>query len=263
MRCPRLLLAAVAASLAFAAPADAQVRPGNQTFVDGAQCTANFLFTDATTGKTFVGSAAHCAADGESTDTNGCEAPLKPLGTRVEIDGAQDPATLAYSSWNAMQANGETDDAACQYNDFALYELSARDAANADPNVPEFGGPQGVGTSASGEDVYTYGNSGLRGGVTLLSPKRGTTVERDPSGWTYTVYTVTPGIPGDSGSGFLNADGAAMGVVSTIALAPLPASNGVTDLGLAMEYARANGVPGLALVNGTEPFTPRVIGPVQ
>ena len=42
-------------------------------------------------------------------------------------------------------------------------------------------------------------------------------------GWSRTVYTVTPGIPGDSGSGFLNASGQAIGTLSTVAIAPLAA----------------------------------------
>ncbi len=68
------------------------------------------------------------------------------------------------------------------------------------------------------------------------------------------MLTVTPGVPGDSGSGFLDADGAAIGTLSTLALLPLPGSNGVGDLGRELDYARAHGLPGLELVPGTEPF---------
>ena len=42
-------------------------------------------------------------------------------------------------------------------------------------------------------------------------------------GWSHPLYTVTPGIPGDSGSAFLSADGKAIGTLSTLGLAPLPA----------------------------------------
>src|SRR4051812_49983988 len=38
--------------------------------------------------------------------------------------------------------------------------------------------------------------------------------------------TTTPGIPGDSGSAFIDKRGRAFGVLSTLALAPIPASNG-------------------------------------
>jgi hypothetical protein len=54
----------------------------------------------------------------------------------------------------------------------------------------------------------------------------------------------------------LNASGQALGVLSTVALAPLTGSNGVGDLGRELAYARAHGFPGLALANGTEPFDP-------
>ena len=42
-------------------------------------------------------------------------------------------------------------------------------------------------------------------------------------GWNHDVFTVTPGIPGDSGSGYMDADGNALGVVSTVEVAPFPA----------------------------------------
>ena len=69
---------------------------------------------------------------------------------------------------------------------------------------------------------------------------------------------MTPGIPGDSGSGFLDADGKALGVLSTVAIAPLAGSNGVGDLAKELAFAQAHsGIAGLALVPGTEPFIAR------
>ena len=87
-----------------------------------------------------------------------------------------------------------------------------------------------------------------------FSPKRGVSVGDTGGGWSTTVYTVTPGIPGDSGSGFLDASGKAFGVLSTVALAPLALSNGVGNLPREVAYARTHGVAGLALVPGTQPF---------
>jgi S1-C subfamily serine protease len=69
------------------------------------------------------------------------------------------------------------------------------------------------------------------------------------------VYTATPGIPGDSGSAFLNADGKALGVLSTVAIAPLAGSNGVGDVAKELAYANSAGGFGVTLANGTEPFT--------
>jgi hypothetical protein len=161
---------------------------------------------------------------------------------------------MAYNSWITMQGAGEADDETCQYNDLALIKLDPADAAKVNPSIPKWGGPTGVGTAPALDDVYSYGNSSLRGGVTQLSPKRGKVVEVTPGGWSYTLYTLTPGIPGDSGSAFLNANGQALGVLSTVALAPLVASNGVGDIGKEIAYARAHGFSDLTLVDGTEPF---------
>jgi hypothetical protein len=237
------------------APADeATIHPGVQTHSPSGQCTANFIFTNGA--DVLIGQAAHCTGNSAATSTDGCEqdpAPL-PLGTEVEIDGASRPGTLVYSSWNAMLAGDESDEATCAFNDFALVRIDPADVDRVNPSVPAWGGPVGSGTTAVGEQVYTYGNSSLRGGVTELSPKTGTTVGVDPSGWSYDVYTASPGIPGDSGSAVLNEDGAGLGILVTVQIAPLAGSNGITDLAKAIAYARGHGLSGLTLVDGTEPF---------
>ena len=250
------------------APADtAQIHPGVQMYTDGAQCTGNFVFTD-TSGTTYVGYAAHCAGTGEATDTNGCDAGSLPLGTRVDfVEGGSLLAegtrvgggTLVYSSWLAMQQRGETDENACAYNDFALVKVDAADVAEVNPSIPFWGGPVALNTTgtAAGDTVYSYGNSSLRGGIEALSPKQGTSLGTEGEGWSHPVYTVTPGVPGDSGSAFLDAEGNALGTLSTLAIAPLAGSNGVGDLAHELSYAQAtSGIAGLRLVPGTEPFSP-------
>ena len=99
--------------------------------------------------------------------------------------------------------------------------------------------------------MWTYGNSSLRGGVAPLSPHTGVSLGDDAAdgGWSHPLYTVTPGIPGDSGSGFLSAGGKAVGTLSTLGLAPLPASNNIGDLAKELAFAQANsGISGLTLV---------------
>ena len=89
-------------------------------------------------------------------------------------------------------------------------------------------------------------------------------VATEGGGWSRTVYTVTPGIPGDSGSGFLNASGQAIGTLSTVAIAPTPLSNGVGDLSRELAYARAHSsFTGVQLVAGTEPFNGNLLGAIQ
>jgi hypothetical protein len=257
-----LAIAALAPSVAGAwAPAgSATIKPGNMTFTGGAQCTSNFVFQDG--GGVYLGQAAHCSGTGAATETNGCDSASLPIGTPVEIDGASQNGTLVYNSWIAMQAAGETDPDACAYNDFALVRINPADVANVNPSVPGFGGPTGLGSSAAmlGDTVFTYGNSSLRGGVTKLSPKQGIVIQSQGNGWSRDVYTVTPGIPGDSGSGFLDGSGRAIGVLSTVQLAPLAGSNGVGDLRHELDYMRAHSsFGGVNLVNGTEPFNGNLV----
>ena len=247
---------------AWAPASSATIRPGVQTYTQGAQCTANFIFQNA--GDVYIGQAAHCAGTGAATETDGCLAKSLPLGTPVEITGASRPGVLAYSSWLTMQSNGESDADTCAFNDFALVRIDPADVSRVNPSVPGYGGPTGVGEPGStGADVFSFGNSSLRFGVRQLSPKQGKLVLSEPSGWSHTVYTVTPGVPGDSGSGFLSSTGAAFGTLSTVAIAPLPASNGVSDLSLELGYARANSsLTGVSLVPGTQPFRGDTVGTI-
>lgn len=236
------------------APADeATITPGVQLVSDSGQCTANFIFTAGSS--VLIGSAAHCTGRGAATDTNGCDAGSLDVGTPVEIEGADHPGHLAYSSWLTMQDRDETDADACAFNDFALIEIDARDHDKVNPSIPFWGGPVALGgTSSFGEQVYSYGNSGLRLGLDSLKPKTGTSLGQSGGGWTHSVYTATPGIPGDSGSAFLDSQGRAMGTLSTLQLLPLAGSNGVGDLALELDYANRFGGVGATLVAGTEPF---------
>ena len=254
-------LAVPSAASAWAPAATATIHPGVQTYTEGAQCTSNFVFQDGS--GVYLGQAAHCAGTGGQTETDGCASGSLPTGAAVEVKGASRPGTLVYSSWLTMQAKGEADPDTCAYNDLALVELNPADVGKVNPSVPGFGGPTGVGAAGDlGSTVYSYGNSELRGGVTKLSPKQGIVVQNEGGGWSHIVVTVTPGIPGDSGSGFMNESGQAIGVLSTLQLAPLAGTNGVGDLGKELAYAQAHGFPGLQLVPGTQPFNPSLVGAI-
>ncbi|MFT4263737.1 MAG: hypothetical protein QM572_10175 [Nocardioides sp.] len=252
------------------APADtATITPGVQMYTAGAQCTANFVFTNAA-GGVYVGYAAHCAGTGSSTDTDGCATDSLPLGTEVTFNEGGSllsegtvlgHGTLAYSSWLTEKTLGTTDANTCAYNDLALVKVAAADVGKVNPSVPFWGGPTGIDTNgtATGDRVYTYGNSSLRAGIAALSPHTGISLGDDSAdgGWTHPLYTVTPGVPGDSGSGFLSADGTAIGTLSTLGLAPLPASNNIGDLAKELAFAQAHsGISGLELALGTEAFSP-------
>ncbi len=252
------------------APADtALIHPGTMMYTDGAQCTGNFVFTDGA-GNVYLGYAAHCAGKGEATDTNGCEQDSVPLGTRVTFTNDGNLAsegtpvghgTLAYSSWITENQIGTTDANTCAYNDFALVKVDAADVSKVNPSIPFWGGPTGIDTDGTkaGDRVWTYGNSSLRAGVEPLSPHTGISLgdAAADGGWSHPLYTVTPGVPGDSGSAFVSAGGKAIGTLSTLGLAPLPASNNIGDLAKELAFAQQHsGISGLKLENGTEPFNP-------
>jgi hypothetical protein len=250
------------------APVDrATIRPGVQMYTKGAQCTGNFVFTDRR-GRVYVGYAAHCAGTGAATETDGCRAKSLPLGTRVRFAEGGSPAgdgttvgygRLAYSSWRTMRRLGTRNQNACVHNDFALVRVAKAHHRKVNPSVPFWGGPVGLDVDGTlvGEEVYSFGGSSLRAGAAVLAPKQGSGLGTTGGGWGHLVYALTPGVPGDSGSAFLDSDGKAVGTLSTLTLAPLAASNGVSDMRRQLRFAqRHSGIAGLRLVRGTERFSP-------
>jgi hypothetical protein len=249
-----------AVASAWAPAGQATIHPGVQVFTQGAQCTANFVFSDGS--NVYLGQAAHCSGTGGNTATNGCTSGSLPVGTPVDVTGASRPGTMVYNSWLTMQASGEANADTCAFNDLALIQIDPADVGKVNPSVPGFGGPTGVGTvSGTGETVYSYGNSELRGGVTKLSPKQGLLVQNQGNGWSHNVLTVSPGIPGDSGSGFMNGSGQAIGILSTLQVAPLAGSNGVGDISNEIAYMHGK-FPNVNLVPGTEPFNANLVSAI-
>jgi hypothetical protein len=267
VRSPRLVLAVlvvacVAALLpgasATAAPSKGAIQPGVRTYTDGAQCTANFVFVDRRTQARYLGQSAHCASnESDSTATNGCAARSLPLGTPVRIEGATKPGRLVYSSWETMGRVRERDRDACAFNDFALVLIDPADHRRVNPTVPVFGGPTGLAPySHRGDRHFSYGNSSLRP-VNTLDAKRGTSQGTTNRGWATRITTTTsPGIPGDSGSGFLDSRGRAVGVLSTLNLFPGPGSNTLVNLAKAIEYAERHSDLRLHLPTGWNRFSP-------
>jgi hypothetical protein len=249
---------ALVGSPAHAAPAPgAAITPGVRMIspVDErvtSSCTAAFVF--AGDDATYLGYAAHCAGASESMGLSGCDEPTLPLGTDVTIvgnDGSRASGRLAYTSWGTMQQRGESDPARCLHNDFALVELDPADVARVDPTVPVFGGPTGLDAdgTAFGEPVFSYQPQ-----IGPAAVKQGRSLGTSGGGLAHRVETRPPGRPGDSGSGYLDGDGRAFGVLSTL-FTDGTATNGVTDLAHALDYANTyGGIGRIALVPGREPF---------
>jgi hypothetical protein len=249
--------APAAAPARWAQPAAATIHPGVQLFTNGAQCTANFIFTDGA--RVFIGQAAACANASTPGGAEGdCSSPSLPLGTPVTIAGATRSGRLVYSSWISMQLGHEKDPNACAYNDLALVEVDAADAGSVNPSIPAWGGPTGVNTTGTAfrDDVYAYGNSELALGVGALGPRKGLSLGDTGAGWSHRLVTLVPGMPGDPGSAVLDGHGRALGVLSTVDVTPVPGSNGVGDLARELGYLRSHSrFKGLQLAMGTQPFT--------
>ncbi len=245
----------------------AKIKPGVQMLTDGAQCTANFVFKDGV-GRVYVGYAAHCAATGSSSDTDGCTTRSLPLGTKVQFGTGGNlfsagkivgTGTLAYSSWRTMQLRGSKDPARCAYNDFALVRVDPASVSKVNPTVPFWGGPNTIASTqlAPGAALYTVGNSSLRSGNAAATT--GSVLRVVGAGMAYDIRTSSPGIPGDSGSGFMDARGRAAGVLSTISvgISLTPVTNTIGNLYRELRYAQLySGIKGLVLVKGTRPFSP-------
>jgi hypothetical protein len=243
-----------AATPSWAPASTATIHPGTQTYTRGAQCTANFVYVDGV--HVYLGQAAHCSSTGGGSDTNGCTVTSLPLGTQVNVIGAQHPAVLVYNSWLTMQSLGEKEPDTCAYNDLALLQLDPGDVGSVNPSVPVWGGPVGLNTvgTASGDPVYFYGHSSLLLGASQLSPRQGQSRGDTGNGWSHVVLALPPGVPGDSGSGFLDQRGSALGVLSTIDVGT-DLSNGVGDLSRELAYLHTHtGFTRVQLAPGTEPF---------
>jgi len=263
-RAAATLAASLVAAVGFAATASAtptwapastaSIHPGVQTDNNGAECTSNFVFYD--NAHVYLGQAAHCTGEGGQTETDGCSSNSLPIGTRIGIGGATVQGTLVYNSWIAMRQYREQSQNACQFNDFALIRINDADAGRVNPTIPFWGGPTGLNTTGTklGDTVLTYGNSKLHLGIEPLNPRQGLSLGDSAGGWTHTVLTIIPGIPGDSGSAFMDRGGNALGVLSTLNILPLPGTNGVGDLNHELDYMRSHGGPQVTLARGTAPF---------
>ncbi|KRA38214.1 MULTISPECIES: hypothetical protein [unclassified Nocardioides] len=243
----------------------ATVTPGIQTLTGRAQCTTNFVFTDAA-GNVYLGQAAHCAS-ASGDEINGCKARSKPLGTRVTFnlhgtsyDAGKQLAKgrLAYSSWHAMREAGEKDPNTCRFNDFALIRLNPRYHDLVNPSMPHWGGPDGL--SEGGlyilDRAYGFGRSSLRRDNSPASRQAAQTMADQPEteGWAHVIIAPSPGIPGDSGSGYVDEHGQALGTLSTLSIGSI-LYNVLGDLMRELEYAREHsGIRDLRLELGTVAF---------
>jgi hypothetical protein len=185
-----------------------------QTYTEVRQCTANFVFTDGL--DTFIGQAAHCSGTGAANETDGCLAKSLPLGTKVEIDGATQPGTMVYNSWLTMQAVGEKDQNACDYNDFAPHQGGPGRREPVSPAIPSSAARRASTPRRALRRERLLLRQQLAAPGHLAAVAEG---GRQPGH--HRRWLDPPGLhgdprrPGDSGSAFVDAQGRALGVLST------------------------------------------------
>lgn len=244
-------VAAGAATPDWAPAASATIRPGAATLTDHAICTANFVFNDSA-GNVYLGQAAHCSSNNDGGSLDGCVNDSLPLGTPVRVAGATRPGTLAYNSWIAMDQRKETDFNQCQYNDFALVKLDPADYGLVNPSLRFSGGPTGVVQNVVDDSrVFGFGNN-LSDTANQPHAKSGKSLRQGGGGLAHVVQLRPPGIFGDSGSGLVDEQGRAFGVLSTYS--PRRQLNGAGNLSRMLDYMRGSGFPDVTMANGTEPF---------
>lgn len=227
-------------------PGNASIRPGVQVSSPTGTCTTNFVFRTPSNSSLMLGTAAHCFAENVGTNADGCDEEVSPLepGTEASIEGASEPGILLYSSWFSMQKTNETNEAACQYNDFALVLIPDAEREEVSPALLGYGGPTDLaeaGSATTGDKVLWYGSSSYRQGMEELQANEGYVLSSNP--WSAVMYGAPPGVPGDSGSAVTLGSGQALGILNTVRVTPEPGSNGITLLEPALEYALGMNVP--------------------
>ena len=157
-----------------------------------------------------------------------------------------------------MQSKGETDADTCAYNDLALVKVDPADVGSVNPSIPFWGGPTGVhsGGTAAGDTVSQLRQLRAARRHHPAQPEAGQQPRRRRQRLEPHRLHRDARHPRRLGvSAFLDASGKALGVLSTVAIAPLAGSNGVGDVGKELAYANSTGGLGVTLAQGTEAFT--------
>lgn len=196
----------------------AAIRPG--VSIAGG-CTANFVFSSPDNRTLYIGTASHCVGGQDINDT-------------VSIEGGHS-GTLVYCSWmhteNEDGCPQSDDGLIVNNNDFALVRIDDEDRGEVHPALLHWGGPTAVaGAPSLGDKTLSYGDSK----PDPLQPIEGYVILSDST--SFTMYAAAPGIPGDSGSPVIAADGSALGVLIGLGLTPLPGSNLVSNLQNALDF---------------------------
>lgn len=233
-------------------PANATVRPGVNTVAGGAGCTTNFIFKARNNDTYYIGSASHCV---QKVGLGGPVTVKTIKGTDAFV------GTVAFDSFTAL--GYDMPDGAVSSDtpafDFALIEIPADKLDLVHPAVQHWGGPTklgGLNGLGNGVRIINFGQSGLRPIDSPLDRQEGVSTGSSNSGWSQHGYLHSPGIPGDSGSGLMTLEGAAIGALSTISVGGisvnpfgdesavhLPGENTWSSVPKSVDWLATNGFP--------------------
>jgi hypothetical protein len=149
-----------------------------------------------------------------------------------------------------MQQIGTNETATCSGNDLALVAIHPADRPDVHPAVQGFGGPTGLASPSDvglGDRVEWYGNTALTPSSEATNRHEGSVVTSTE--WDFQAYSATPGMPGDSGSGIMLADGQAAGILYAVNTF-YPGANSITHLQPALSFAEENADVDVELVTG-------------
>lgn len=199
-------------------------------------CSTNFVFNSPDNRSLYIGTASHCVTPYEVGDT-------------VPLADGRANGTLAYCSYGTIDGSTGCPDLTngteeSHPNDFALIRIHDEDRGKVHPAVLRLGGPTGLaGQVSPGQEAWTYGNTDhrdarLRQAPDTLDARRGTVYSQEP--WITRIVFDPSGLPGDSGSLAMTADGQALGVVQWVGQiscpGPRPDVNGIVNLDRALAY---------------------------
>lgn len=251
-------------------PSTALIYPGIGISTGRSGCTTNFLFTSEDNQHIYIGSAAHCFADDQTTSNCDPQRQFDAPGTNVNFIGPEGGyayylsnsaesaylpinGTLVYNSFYTMAARGEDDGPTCSFNDFALIEIPLVAQGNVTPYFHKYGPATAIlepAALALGTPIVVYGHSDYWLGQAPLQEAWGyiTVAPPDEWGqWEFGFLLNRPSIWGDSGSAVMTPEGGAAGILTTIAKTPspvgsvpAPGTNGATTISRALDYMQAN-----------------------
>ena len=205
----------------WAPASSATIHPGVQTVTNGGQCTSNFVFYDAT--NVYLGQAAHCSGPGGQTDTDGCDAASLPIGTPVDDRRRHQAghAGLQLVDHDARARGGRREHVRRQRPRARQDRPGRRSKVN--PSIPFWGGPTGTGARPQPGRRSLVRQLGAARRHHAAQPEGGRRGRRGRR------RLEPPGRHGHAGhprrlrQRVHGQQGRALGILSTLAIAPIPA----------------------------------------